>query len=202
MLIPAIAVAALYGLYRWDQKRKTSVDAQASAARPAATPSAENAGTASGANNTYGSITHTPPTILPGFNVPIQHVAVPKADPGTTYPPATTVTDPKNMQGTVIAYQAARPVDSGTSYYPAAGDLWGIISARLGGTPKARIVDPKNNSTTPLKILSMADVGKLNGIVSLRDFDNWLKAGKPLKLPLGGWNDVSGPVPNAMGSIR
>jgi len=205
MLIPiALGAVALYGAYSWDKKRKATALAGALATPPAAAPggAAATAATTSPANNPYGSISHTAPVVLPGFNDTVQHVVVAQASDDTTYPPATTQTDPANMKATVIAYQAAKPVDSGMMYYPASGDLWPIISGRLGGTTKARLTDPANNKSLPLKLLSMSDVGKLNGIVSTSDFTTWLKAGKPLKLPLGGWNDVSGPIPNAMGSIK
>ncbi len=49
---------------------------------------------------------------------------------------------------------------------------------------------------------SLYDLGKLNGFVTLSDIDRWVKAKKPLMLPMGGWNDVAGPVPHAMGTIR
>jgi hypothetical protein len=201
MLVPVLGALGLYGLYSWYKTRNVAAVATHVNAVPNA-PADALAGNTVAASNPSGSISYTAPVNVPGFNVPIQHVVVQQAPPGTSYPPATTQTDPSKMAGTVIAYQAATPVDSGKMYYPASGDLWPIVQARLGGTPKARIMDPKNNKSIPLSILSGADVGKLNGILSLADFDAWLKAGKPLKLPAGGWNDVSGPVQNAMGSIR
>jgi len=193
MIIPVIAVAGLVGLYYY--KKKHDVAAQVAAA-PTPTTGNGYAGT------TEGGISYTPTSTVPGFGTPIRHiVATPPAAP-IAYAPASTVTDPNNMHSTVAAYQAAQPAPSNVYYYPADGDLWPILLARLGGTPKARIVDAKNNASTPLSVVSMADIGKLNGFVSAKDFDNWLKAKKPLHLPLGGWNDVSGPVQFAMGSIQ
>jgi len=204
MLIPiALGAAALYGLYRFEKNRGTVADQVA--ASLSATPGA--AATSSAAMNPSGSIEHTAPVNVPGFNTAIQYVKPPQGQ-GINYPPATTQTDPNSFTGksAVINYQAAQPIPSGMSYYPAPGDVSLVVSARLGGTSAARLTSgpayAKANPQDVLKTLPLAQLGKLNGFVSLPDFANWVKAGKPLALPQGGFNDVSGPVPNAMGTIR
>jgi hypothetical protein len=171
------------------------------AAASAALPAGKTVETMS-ANNSTGSINYSPTTNLAGFNVPVKQIVPPKAAPGTVnYPPATTQTDPRVMSGTVSLFQAAAPIPSNFYYKPADGDLWPIVSMRLGGTAKARLVDYANNKQLPIVSSDAAAIGKLNGIVSYSDFGAWIKAGKPLRLPVGGWNDVAGPVTNAMGTI-
>lgn len=201
LILYALGGVTVFGGYLFLKKKSHPALAAATTAT-AALPSAGTKETST-ANNSTGSINYTAVSNLAGFNVPVRQVVVPRAAPGTvTYPPATTVTDPKNMSGTVINYQNAAPIPSNFYYYPADGDLWGIVSARLGGTPAIRITDPKNNSQIPLTSVPSADVGKLNGIVSYKDFDLWMKAKKPLRLPVGGWNDVAGKVPGATGDIK
>ncbi len=202
LLVYGLGGATVIATFLYMKKKKGHAELSAvAAATTAALPSGTKETVA--ANNSTGSINYSPVSQIAGFNVPIKTIAVPKAAPGSvTYPPATTVTDPRNMSGTVASFQNAAPIPSNFYYYPAAGDMWGILAARLGGTPLVRMVDPKNNSSIPLAMLPLADVGKLNGFVSLKDVDVWLKAMKPIRLPVGGWNDVSGPTPGAMGSIK
>ncbi len=210
MLIPiALGAAALYGLYRYEQSKNTVTGAAAAAPPPppAGTPPAATVP----ATNSMGSISYHPAVIVPGFNTPLAHVAVPPAPSGTTYPAATTVTDPNKTgmsgpAGRVAGWQAATPTPSSVYYYPDPGDSPYMVPSRLGGTSKARLTLGKAYITAHpediLKTLPLTDLGKLNGIVSDADFVAWFKAGKPLMLPLGGYSDVSGPVPLAMGTIR
>lgn len=206
MLFPiALGAIALYGLYRYDQSKKSV--AGALAAQPSAPPGAAGA-TSSAAMNPTGTITHTAPVNVPGFNTAIQYVKPPQGQGDVPYPPATTQTDPSSLAGknAVIKYQAAQPIPSGMSYYPAPDDVSLVVSARLGGTSAARLTGggayAKAHPEDVLKQLPLEQLGKLNGFVSLSDFAEWVKAGKPLALPQGGFNDVSGPVPNAKGTIR
>lgn len=208
MIVPvALGVAALYGLYSWDKKRKSTVaQAGATSTAPGATDGGTNIpATTVAANNPTGAIAYTPKQNIPGFGTQAQHVVVPPASVDTVYPPASTRVDPNapQMKPIIAAFQAARPQPSNQFYYPAKGDYWtGGVQARLGGTPKARIEDGSHNKDIPLSLVSAADVGKLNGLVTASDLNDAVKAGKALRLPVGGWSDVSGPTIGAMGSIR
>lgn len=204
MLVPVIVGIGLVGAYLYDKKRKETANQLAAAStntnadRGYTTP-------AQPASNAMGSIQYTPPTITPGFNTTAQTVQAPQGQ-GIAYPPATTKDDPATHSKYVIAYQAAQPIPSNVSYYPVAGDVWPIVVGRLAGTSKARLTAgadyAKAHPEDPIKTIPVEQLGKLNGFVTFRDLDQWIKAGKPLKLPEGAYHDVSGPVPSAMGSIR
>lgn len=191
-------VSVLGGLVFLKKKKGHAAYEAASKALPAGSGAAETVS----ANNSTGSVNYSPTTTLAGFNVPLKVIVPPRAAPGAvSYPPATTQVNPASVPGTVAAFQAAAPIPSNFYYKPAAGDVWAIVAMRLGGTSKARLIDPNNNKQLPIVSIDNAAIGKLNGIVAYGDFVSWIQAGKPLRLPVGGWNDVAGPVPNAMGTI-
>ncbi len=217
MLPVILGGAALLGYYAYQKKKQSHPAVAASdvantmtGAPPPPKPGQEYAGPQLPANNSLGAISYHPTVIVPGFNTPLKYVAVPPAPSGTAYPPASTVTDPAGMVARINSWQAATPTPSAMYYYPADpavnpdkhADIWSIVAARLGGTPKARLLDPKGTaSTIPLSAVHVDDLGKLNGIVSFKDWDIALQNRKPIMLPLGGYNDIAGPVPFAMGTI-